>query len=188
MGAAVVPTLEEVVEKEKTRYPWYGKELELLLQYKDTIKQALLNAIRRARSCVLRYEYIYDEIHSLIDDEDVASDVEDALYGVIYRVRIDDIVTYKIYVDEDDSNNDIIVVLVNDELTEQQVEMLKVIAELLATKRYDRFSEEERRFYDATPISPYERVEVYTVLHNLVCAWTNCRDVVEELGKEEDET
>ena len=187
MCAVVVPTLEELVEKEKARYPRQSEELELLLRYRDVIKQALLNAVKRARSCVLYYEYIYDEVRSLIGDEDVATMVENALYGVIYGVRIDDIVTYKIYVDEDDSHNDIVVVLVGDELTERQVEMLKEIAELLATKRYDQFSEEERRFYDATPISPYERVEVYTVLHNLVCMWTNCREVVEELGEEEDE-
>ena len=179
MCAVVVPTLEELVEKEKARYPWQSEELELLLRYKDVIKQALLNAVKRARSCVLYYEYIYDEIHSLIDDEDVAATVEDTLYGVIYGVRIGDVVTYKIYVDEDDSHNDIVVVLVGDELTERQVEMLKEIAELLATKRYDKFSEEDGRFYDGTPTTPYERGEVYTVLHNLVCMWTNCRDVVE---------
>jgi hypothetical protein len=182
----VIPTLEEVVEKEKARYSWRGEELELLLKYKDVVKQALLNAIRKTRSCVLRYEYIYDEIYALIEDEDVAWNVENALYGVIYGVRIDDIVTYKIYVDEDDSHNDVIVVLVGDELSERQVEMLKRIADLFATERYDVFSKEEGQFYDATPIAPYERYEVYTVLHNLVCAWTNCREVIEELEKEED--
>jgi len=183
----IIPTLEEVVEREKSRCSWCREELGLLLKYKDVVKQALLNAVKRARSCVLYYEYIYDEIHSLIDDEDVASMVENALYGVIYRVKIDNIVTYRIYVDEDDSDNDVIVVLVGDELTERQIEILEEIADLLATKRYDKFGEEERRFYDATPISPYERVEVYTVLHNLVCMWTNCRDVVKELEEEENE-
>jgi hypothetical protein len=185
-GATVIPTLEEVVEKEKTKCSWCREELELLLKYKDVVKRALLNAIKKTRSCVLYYEYIYDEIYSLIDDEDVAWSVENSLYGVIYGVRVDDVVTYKIYVDEDESINDIVVVLVGDELTEQQVKMLKDIAELLAAKQYDRFSEEERQFYDATPLGVYERIEVYTVLHNLVCTWTNCRDVIEEL-EEEDE-
>jgi hypothetical protein len=182
-----VPTLEEVVEKEKSKYPWYGEELELLLQYKDTIKQALLNAIRRARSCVLRYEYIYDEIYALIEDEDVAWSVENALYGVIGPVKIDDITVYKIYVDENESTNDVVVALIGDELTEQQLEMLKEIAELLATRRYDRFGEEEGRFYDATPIGAHERNEVYVTMHNLVCMWTNCRDIIEELEREEEE-
>jgi hypothetical protein len=181
--------LEETVKKEMLKCSWCREELELLLKYKDVVKQAVLNAIRKTRSCVLRYEYIYDEIYSLIDDEDVARSVENAFYTVLTSggLRIDDVVVYKIYVDEDESTNDIVVALVGESLTEKQIEMLREIAELFATKKYDRFDEEEE-FYDATPISAYERTEVYTTLHNLVCMWTNCRDVIEELGREEDKT
>ena len=176
VGATVV-TLEEVVKKEMSKCSWCREELELLLKYKDVVKQAVLNAIRKTRSCVLRYEYIYDEIYSLIDDEDTAWSVENAFYTVLASdgLKIDDVVVYKIYVDEDESTNDIVVALIGELLTKQQVETLREIAELIATKKYDRFDEEEEEFYDATPISAYERVEVYTVLHNLVCMWTNWR-------------
>ncbi len=186
--SVAVPTLEEVVEKEKSKCSWCRKELELLLKYRDVVKQALINAVKNVRSCVLRYDYIYDEIYALIEDEDVAWMVENGFYMSLVNgvVKIDDITVYKIYVDEDESGNDVIVVLVGDELTTQQIEMLKEIAELFATKKYDRFDDKEERFYDATPISAYERTEVYTTLHNLVCMWTNCRAVLEELLEEEE--
>jgi len=182
-------TLEEVVEKEKAKCSWCREELELLLKYKDVVKQALLNAVKKVRSCVLRYEYIYDEIYALIEDEDETWHVENAFYEVLAGgdVKIDDVVVYKVYVDEDTSENDIVVALVGEYMTSWQIEVLKEIAELFATRKYDRFDDKDGRFCDATPISAYERVEVYTVLHNLVCMWTNCRDVIEELEREEDE-
>ena len=184
---APIPTLEEVVEKEGKGCSWCREDFEFLLRYKDVVKQALLNAVRKARSCVLRYEYIYDEIYSLIDDEDVAWHVENAFSMSLIGngVRIDDVVVYRVYVDEDTSENDIVVVLVSDRLMSRQVEILKEIAELFATKKYDRFDDREKRFYDATPISAYERNEVYTVMHNLVCMWTNCHTIAQEEDEEE---
>jgi hypothetical protein len=188
-GNRTPAALEDVVKKEMSKCSWCREELELLLKYKDVVKRAVLNAIMKTRSCVLRYEYIYDEIYSLID-EDVAWSVENAFYTVLASdaLRIDDVVVYKIYVDEDESTNDIVIALIGELLTEKQIEMLREIAELLATKKYDRFGEEEEEFYDATPLGAYERVEVYTTLHNLVCSWTNCRNVIEELEREEDKT
>ncbi len=189
VAMSVVPTLEEVVEKERARCPWCSEEFEFLLKYRDVVKRALLEAVKSARSCVLRYEYIYDAVYSLIEDEDEAWYVENALYSVITfdGVKIDDIVVYKIYLDNDTSENDVVVVLIDDELTDAQIKMLNEIAELFATSRYDRFVEEEQKFYDATPVGAYERTEVYTVLHNLVCRWTNCRNVIQELEEEEGE-
>jgi hypothetical protein len=186
MSAVVIPTLEEVVEKEKTKCSWCREELELLLKYKNIVKQALLNAVRNIRSCVLYYEYVYDEIHSLIDDKDVAWSVENAFYLALVNdgVKIDNIVVYLVYVDEDESTNDVVVVLVDDELTERQIKTLEEIAELFARKRYDKFDEEEGRFYDATPVGAHERTEVYVTMHNLVCMWTNCRDIIEVLEVE----
>jgi hypothetical protein len=66
-------TLEEIVKKEMSKCSWCREELELLLKYKDVVKRALLDAVRRTHSCVLHYGYIYDEIYSLIDDEEVAT-------------------------------------------------------------------------------------------------------------------
>jgi hypothetical protein len=160
----------------------YKENAEVVLEYKDVVKQALVNAVRKTRSYVLRYEYVYDEIYDLIEDEDEAWTVENAVYGILggYAVKIDDVIVYKIYVDEDTSENDIIVVLPDVELSERQLKMLEEIAELFATKTYYDFSNDEKRFYDATPIAAYERDEVYIVLHNLVCMWIGCDELMEE--------
>lgn len=172
-----VPTIEELANS------WlYKEEAEIVLKYKDVVKRALINAVKRVRSYVLRYEYVYDEIYDLIKDEDEAWTVENAVYGVIRRdgVKIDDITVYKIYVDENESIDDVIVVLPGGELPERKLRMLEQITDLFATARYDRFDRDESRFYDATPIGKHERDEVYTVLHNLVCMWTDCEELEEE--------
>ena len=183
-AATLLRTLEELVTSR-----WYGEDAKVVLKYKDVVKQALVNAVKKVRSCVLRYEYVYDEIYALIEDEDEAWRVENAFYGTLApgNVKIDNIAVYKVYVDEDTSENDIVVVLVGEYLTSWQIEVLKEIVELFATRKYDQFDDKDGRFYDATPIGAYERYEVYTVMHNLVCMWTNCRAVIEELEREEDE-
>jgi len=71
-------------------------------------------------------------------------------------------------------------VVFDKELTKRQVEGLREVALLFDTKLYDRFNDEEQKFYNASPISRRKRVEVYTVMHNLVNAWTNCRDVIKK--------
>jgi len=177
-----IRTLEELV----TGKTLLREEAEIVLKYKDVVKQALRNAVKNARSCVLRYEYIYDEIHSLIEDEDEAWGVENAAYAVLNDVKIDDVVVYKIYVHEDSSENDVLVVLFGEELSSRQIKILEEVASLFDTKFYDVFDKEDGQFYDATPIGAYERNEVYTVLHNLVMKWTSCFDVIEELEKEEE--
>jgi hypothetical protein len=177
-----IRTLEELATSSAT----FRGEAEIVLKYKDVVKQTLRNAVRRTRSCVLRYEHIYEEIHNIIEDEDEAWEVENAAYAVLNDVKIDDIVVYKIYVNEDSSENDVLVVLFGEELTEREVEILKKVASLFDTKFYDVFDEEDGQFYDATPLSAHERNEVYTVLHNLVMKWTSCFDVIEELEKEEE--
>jgi len=164
------------------------EDAEIVLKYKDVVKQALINAVKRARSCVLRYEYVYDEIHNIIEDEDEAREVESAAWATLRDVKIDDIVVYKIYTDEDTSENDVVVVLFDEKLTHRQLKILEEVASLYAVGEYeyDVYDREDGRFYDAVT-SRYKRDEVYTVLHNLVQMWTNCRSVIEELEEEDEE-
>jgi hypothetical protein len=191
MGGDVLATMTPFVRtiEELANNALYKEAAEVVLEYKDVVKQALVNVVRKTRSYVLRYEYVYDEIYDLIEDEDEAWTVENAVYGILggYAVKIDDVIVYKIYVDEDTSENDIIVVLPDVELSERQLKMLEEIAELFATKTYYDFSSDEQRFYDATPIAAYERNEVYIVLHNLVCMWIGCDELMEEEQEEYEE-
>jgi len=166
--APQVRSLEELATSK-----WDREEAEIVLKYKDVVKQALLNAMKRARSCVLRYEYIYKEIYALIEDEDETWRVENAIYAILDGLKIDDIVAYKIYVDEDESIYDVFVVVFN-ELSNERIKMLEEIATLFATRFYYKFHNKEKVFYDATPIGAHERDEVYVTLHNLVCMWTYC--------------
>jgi len=79
----------------------------------------------------------------------------------------------------------VLVAAFDKELTKRQVEVLREVALLFDTKLYDRFNDEEQKFYNASPIGRRKRVEVYTVMHNLVNTWTNCRGVIRELEEEE---
>jgi hypothetical protein len=178
----ILRSLEELVKSE-----WYKEEAEVVLKYIDVVKQAIINAVKKARSCVLRYEYIHDEIYNLIEDEDEAWRVENAVYSVLSYVKIGDIAVYKIYVDPDESTFDMLAVVIGEELSQEQLRILEEVASLIDTKFYDKYDEREGAFYDATPINAWERTEVYTVLHNLVNIWTNCRSVIEELEEDEGE-
>jgi hypothetical protein len=181
---------EEVIEEELATpsvAALLGAELETARRHRDVIKQAIINAMKTARSCVLRYEYIYDEIYNLIDDEEEAWRIENGAYDVLSRgaVKIDEINVYKIYTDPDESIYDVFVVVpFGEELNREQIKILEEIASLFDTKFYDVYAK-EGYFYDATPIATHERAEVYTVLHNLVCMWTDCRRVLRQLLEDE---
>jgi len=118
------------------------------------------------------------------DDED-AWNLAASLYSILalVNIRIDDVVVYKIYADEDDRTNDLFVVLFGGrQLTERQIEVLKEVASLFATKSYHKFDSKEGRLYGAPP---RDRGGVYTVLHNLVCTWTSCCGAIEKPEEEE---
>jgi hypothetical protein len=152
---------------------WLKWAAEVVLKHMDVVKRALVNAMNKARSCVLRYEYIHNEIYAAIKDQDEALRVDNATHMIPDRLRIDDIVAYKIYDDPDDYTNDVFVVLFR-ELCKERVAMLEEIATLFAVEFYHKFNKKEGRFYDAMPIDSRGRDEVYTTLHNLVCMWTYC--------------
>ncbi len=174
--AALAVSVEELATS-----GWLKEDAEVVLKHKDVIKQVLINAVKKARSCVLRYEYVLDEIYALVRDDDEAWLIDVSFYSILIltNIKIDDIAVYKIYADESDATNDVLVVLFGKELTKRQAEVLSEVASLFKTKLYDRFSGKEGKFYDAPPIS--RRAEVYRVMHNLVNTWTNCLDAVKKI-------
>jgi len=149
-------------------------ELELIEKYQSEIRGAVINAVRLTRSCVLFYRDIYYELEKVLGDEDTFRKVEGALWAMLDGLKLGDVTLYKIYVDPDDSNNDVVVVTSGKELTKEQLRVLEEVATLFGTDFYDRYSEAEGAFYDATPLFHQHREEVYVVLHNLVRLWTGC--------------
>jgi len=172
-GAERAPPLVSVEELAASKDEWLREAAEVVVRHRDTVKQALVNAMNKVRSCVLRYEYIHNEIYAAIKDQDEAWQVDSAVHSILDRLRIDDIVAYKIYDDPDDYTNDVFVVLFR-ELCKERVAMLEEIATLFAVEFYHKFDKKEGRFYDAMPVDSRGRDEVYTTLHNLVCMWTYC--------------
>lgn len=149
-------------------------ELEIIEKYKDKIREAVLNAVKLVRSCVLFYRDIYHELRELFDDEETFREVESALRPVIDGLKLGDTTLYKIYADPDNSLNEVVVASFNRELTGRQLAVLEEVAALFGTDFYDRYGEAEGEFYDATPLYYSHREEVYVVLHNLVKLWTGC--------------
>jgi hypothetical protein len=64
------------------------QDAEAVLKYRDVVRQALVNAVKKTRSYVLRYEYVLDEIYALIRDEDEAWRVDVALYSILILVNL----------------------------------------------------------------------------------------------------
>jgi hypothetical protein len=174
---ALAVSVEDLVASERLR-----EDAEVVLKYKDVIKQALVNAIKKVRSCVLRYEYVLDEIYALVHDDDKAWRIDVSLYSILIltNIKIGGIAVYKIYADKSDATNDVLVAVFGKELTTRQVEVLSEVASLFDAKLYDRFDDKEQEFRDASPTSRRRRVEVYTVMHNLVNVWANCRDIIKK--------
>lgn len=148
--------------------------LDIVNKYQSEIRQAIVNAVRITRSCVLFYSDVSLELERLIDDRDVFKQVDMALREVIDGFKLDDVVVHRIYRDPDSSSNDVVVVDFGNKLTNRQLDILREVAELFNTDFYDRFSEADYTFYDATPLFNHDRYEIYTTLHNLVRKWTGC--------------
>jgi hypothetical protein len=149
-------------------------ELQIVQKYQNKIREAVVNAIRSVRSCVLFYRDIYYELAELFDDEETFRQVEGALWSVIDGLRLGDVVLYKIYSDPEESFRDVVVVAFGRELTDKQLYVLREVASLFGADFYDRYNEGEGQFFDSMPIYSEHREEVYTTLHNLVKMWTGC--------------
>jgi hypothetical protein len=147
---------------------------ELVKKYQAEITQAVINAVKLTRSCVLFYRDIYHELADIIKDEETFRSVESALWETLDGLRLGDIVLHKIYVDPDESFHEVVVVTFGKKLTEEQLRILREVASLLSTDFYDRYSEADGQFYDAMPLYFYDRTEIYTTLHNLVRKWAGC--------------
>ena len=117
---------------------------------------AIARAITKRRSFVVWYGDIYDELRSLIDDDDEFHEIENKLYEDIVDGKIKNV--YRFWGTCDDSECDIIAVSPI-ELDENQLKMLKELAELYSFKGYDGDRDERR--------------ELTLVLHNLVKMWAS---------------
>ena len=117
---------------------------------------AIARAVEMRRSYVLWYGDIYDELRSLIEDDEEFHRVENRLYEDIVDGRIRNV--YRFWGTCDDSECDVIVVSPI-ELDENQLKMLKELAELYSFKRYDGDRD--------------EREELTLVLHNLIKMWAS---------------
>jgi len=157
-----------------TKNPRIQAELQIIEKYQDKIREAVVNAVRATRSCILFYKDIYHELRGVFSDEDAFREVEGALWASLDGLRLGDVVLHKIYADPDDSGNDVVVVAFGRELTKEQLRVLEEVATLFGTDFYDRYSEAEGAFYDAMPLFHSHREEVYVVLHNLMRLWTGC--------------
>jgi hypothetical protein len=116
---------------------------------------AIARAVEKRRSYVLWYGDIYDELRSLIEDDEEFHRVENRLYEDIVDGRIRNV--YRFWGTCDDSECDIIVVspIV---LNENQLKMLRELSRLYSFKRYD---------------GNEEREELTLVLHNLIKMWSS---------------
>jgi len=149
-------------------------EQKLIEKYQKEIREAILNAMRAVRSCVLFYRDIYYALEETIKDEEEFRRVEGALWSVIDGLKLDDMTLYKIYTDPEESFRDVVVVSFGKELTEEQLRVLEEVASLFGADSYDKYSEGEEQFFESMPIYGKHRDEVYVVLHNLVKMWTGC--------------
>jgi hypothetical protein len=149
-------------------------ELEVVRQYQNEIREAVVNAVETTRSCVLFYRDIYYELRDLFDDVNTFRQVESALWSVLDGLKLGDVTLYKIYVDPEESFHEVVVAVFGRELTEDQLRVLREVASLFGTDFYDRYSEEDGEFFNAMPLHFYHREEIYVTLHNLVKMWTGC--------------
>jgi len=148
------PTLEELAKRQW----WLAENVAYVLRYKEVVKRALVNAVERERSCVVRYRYVYEEVLKAPELGADAEEFERLLYPVLNSVKIDEIVVYRIFQDMRDDMDDVLVVLSGAELDRGQVEALRGVASLLRGRLYG-----------------IRRRGVYAVLQNLVCRWARCR-------------
>jgi hypothetical protein len=117
---------------------------------------AIINAVARRNSFVVWYGDIYDELRKLIEDDDEFHKIENKLYDDIVEERIKNV--YRFWGPCGDSECDI-VVLSPVGLNEEQLKIIKELAQLYSFKQYD--GDED------------EREELTTTIHNLVKMWSS---------------
>jgi hypothetical protein len=120
------------------------------------VVEAIIRAITKRRSFVVWYGDIYDELRSLIDDDDEFHKIENELYEDIFNGKIKNV--YRFWGTCDDSECDIIVASPAT-LDENQLKILKELAELYSFKGYDG--------------DRYEREELTQTIHNLIKMWSS---------------
>ncbi len=117
---------------------------------------AIIRAVAKKKSFVVWYGDIYDELRSLIEDDDEFHEVESALYDTIVDGKIRGV--YRFWGVCGDSECDIVVVSPV-ELGEDKLKMLRELSQLYSFKGYD--GDED------------ERGELTATIHNLVKMWSS---------------
>jgi hypothetical protein len=117
---------------------------------------AIARAIEKKRSFVVWYGDIYDELRKLVDDDDEFHNLENRLYEDIVERRIKNV--YRFWGTCDDSECDIIIVSPR-ELGDDELKIVKELAQLYNFKRYE--GDEE------------EREELTLTIHNLIKKWNS---------------
>lgn len=152
----------------------HAEEVNLVERYQAEIAQAVVDAVK-SRGCVLFYKDVYYRLEDAFKDVKTFKEVDSALRKTIDGLRLGGITIRKIYSDPDSDFNSVVVVTFGNELTEEQMRVLKEVASLFSVDPYYRYNEADGEFFDAVPLYLYDRYEVYTVLHNLVEKWVGCR-------------
>jgi len=117
---------------------------------------AIIRAITKRRSFVVWYGDIYDELRSLIDDDDEFHKIENKLYEDIAEGRVENV--YRFSGPCGDSDCDIIIVSPR----ELSGDSLKIVSELVHLYRFKGYDGDKD-----------EREELTQTLHNLVKMWNS---------------
>ncbi len=115
---------------------------------------AIIRAVTKKRSFVVRYGDIYDELRDMINDDDEFHEVENTLYENIVDIKG----VYRFWGTCDSSECDIVIVSPV-ELDDEQLNILEELSRLYSFKAYD--GDED------------EREELTMTLHNLIKKWAS---------------
>jgi hypothetical protein len=117
---------------------------------------AIVRAVKEKRSFVVWYGDIYNQLHSMVDDDDEFHKIENKLYEDIVEGRIKNV--YRFQGPCGDSDCDIVIVSPV-ELDKEKLKIVEELAQLYSFRRYDG--------------DESEREELSITLHNLVKMWAS---------------
>jgi hypothetical protein len=147
------------------------------------IIEAIIRAVYRYDSFVLKYAWIEKELRSVVDNEDEYRALEEEMYELISDDRIKNV---RIIFRHVDSIGDSVVAVSPCTLTEEQWRELEDLADL-----YDYAGYEDPTAYKYDGAVKHDRPSLDIVIHNLIRAWCimrygdyNARDVYDAFKAE----
>jgi len=124
--------------------------------------EAVIRAVYRYSSLVLKYSWIEKELRALVADEDEYHRLEEEMYEIISDGRIKNVRIIFRHVDIGES----VAAVAPCTLTEEQWRELEDLADL-----YDYAGYEDPTAYKYDGAVKYDRPSLDIVLHNLIRAW-----------------